>query len=1077
MRTDSKQVMRSSSIQRENYSPNNFPTLFFILILVSSFVLFIAMSFIRVRASNIKANFSQNWSERSISTGQIRLREISAEVVAYNGESEARQIIEHNQAIPLSLASADFDEDGRPDVISGYAYSGRGILTLCRAKKASDPLASDNEPFGVGDYAQSPFLSQGQVFELASAPDFLGIVDFDHDGHADVIVAARGSNKIHLLLGDGRGGLTDTEAIMLPGRVTALAAGGFNLAGSLTDLAVGIEDEDGAKLLVFGKLTGMPRTTPEVLTLPSQANSLLLLPVDDDYSTDLVVGAEQELLIIHGYPEQIAIDENAKSLSIQERTSTYSLPSKLISLAAGNFTGGHRADVAALTETGAIYLVSEQGINDSKRIRNKHEGLRRLDVLNAHPNFKGDQLACSRVLGGAADELLIVDRPNQQLHILKGGSLNQASLEFDEMVTIDSEGEPVALLPMKLNEDAFHDLVMLKSGRSGFTILMATPVATITVNNTADTNTRDSLLTLREAILLANGTLPRTSLTPAEQFQVVGTPTSASFDSIKFSIFPSSGIISVGSSGLGALPVITDQITIDGFYLSFVGNFGVLTRTVLEGFNAGINADGLVLATDSSMVRGLVIRFFGASCLVLSGPPNGRPNAATGSNIITSNMIGGISFLTNAPASDGPVSTSLAAAGTGISVISSNNIIGATGIEIGSFPAGNIIFSNSGNGIEIDSGARANLVQANFIGTDTTGVLNRGNGLSGIFVNGSGNTIGARLNADGTVATTGGNVIAFNRENGIRANVGTRNLYLLNKIYSNAGVPIEILPLGVNPDTPVLDAANYFPTMMRVTGSLRTDRSTSWRMLFYQCDATNQRNGDSLDSTGLTVTTTANVPKSFSFDYRNEVTGGAITCQGLDPTIDAKSPGGSTEYSQCTPICAYAVTSTRNSFTSDNGSGSVRVTVTTGCDWTAVARSTGEWIRITSVVNNTGTKDVNFTVSANPTSASRSGAISITTRTLSHELTITQAGVIPMITIAEIKGKKLIVTGKNFELGASILVDGKPQKKTSNDSVNPTTILIDKKAGKKKNIPSGDHLLQVQNPGGPPSPAFSFRRP
>src|SRR5438045_1866805 len=43
-----------------------------------------------------------------------------------------QQALEQNTARPLSLTAADFDEDGIPDLISGYGDSGRGIVTLLR---------------------------------------------------------------------------------------------------------------------------------------------------------------------------------------------------------------------------------------------------------------------------------------------------------------------------------------------------------------------------------------------------------------------------------------------------------------------------------------------------------------------------------------------------------------------------------------------------------------------------------------------------------------------------------------------------------------------------------------------------------------------------------------------------------------------------------------------------------------------------------------------------------------------------------------------------------------------------------
>ena len=69
----------------------------------------------------------------------------------------------------------------------------------------------------------------------------------------------------------------------------------------------------------------------------------------------------------------------------------------------------------------------------------------------------------------------------------------------------------------------------------------------------------------------------------------------------------------------------------------------------------------------------------------------------------------------------------------------------------------------------------------------------------------------------------------------------------------------------------------------------------------------------------------------------------------------------------------------------------------------------------------------------------------------------------PKILNARVKGKKLIVTGQNFALGAVILVNGEPQK-TKNDSDLPTTMLIAKKAGKK--IPDNTAVsIQIQSDG------------
>ncbi len=82
----------------------------------------------------------------------------------------------------------------------------------------------------------------------------------------------------------------------------------------------------------------------------------------------------------------------------------------------------------------------------------------------------------------------------------------------------------------------------------------------------------------------------------------------------------------------------------------------------------------------------------------------------------------------------------------------------------------------------------------------------------------------------------------------------------------------------------------------------------------------------------------------------------------------------------------------------------------------------------------------------------------------------------PIIDSAAVSGKKLVVTGKNFDIGAVLLLDGAKQKKTVNDDGNPSTMLVAKKSG--KNIDHGATVtLQIRNLDGTLSEPFSFTRP
>src|SRR4029079_3308694 len=153
-------------------------------------------------------------------------------LTSYQGPENLQRALRQNQAEPRSLASADFDEDGVPDLVTGYAYNGRGIITIHRGNVDSiypnTPEAKQRKADGT--FTAAPFLSPGRVFDAPAAADFVAAGDFDADGHFDLAAAGRGSRVLLLLAGDGRGGFALPRESSLPGAVTALVAGEINRA-------------------------------------------------------------------------------------------------------------------------------------------------------------------------------------------------------------------------------------------------------------------------------------------------------------------------------------------------------------------------------------------------------------------------------------------------------------------------------------------------------------------------------------------------------------------------------------------------------------------------------------------------------------------------------------------------------------------------------------------------------------------------------------------------------------------------------------------------------------------------------
>src|SRR5256885_11408271 len=85
-------------------------------------------------------------------------------LLSYAGASKLQDALEQNQARPLALASADFDEDGIADLVGGYATSAdKGIITINRGNAAT------LYPNSVKTGSDAPFLSPASAFEVGAA--------------------------------------------------------------------------------------------------------------------------------------------------------------------------------------------------------------------------------------------------------------------------------------------------------------------------------------------------------------------------------------------------------------------------------------------------------------------------------------------------------------------------------------------------------------------------------------------------------------------------------------------------------------------------------------------------------------------------------------------------------------------------------------------------------------------------------------------------------------------------------------------------------------------------------------------
>jgi hypothetical protein len=760
------------------------PSVILTVVVASLIVLMQSAALTRVGASAPKTPANSRHYEPALmsaqptvhATGQgspwINLRDGHEVLTASSGADGLAQVLQQNLALPTAAATGDFDEDGVLDLLTGYVGPSGGILTLHRGNPYSvyPKATSGNGEMGkwgngetnslthlpIDQLTRAPFLSPAHVFESPAAPEFVGVGDFNADGHLDVVTAARRSNALYMMAGNGQGGFDSTDMIELPGAVTALVTGEINRADGLTDVVVGIAGSQESQVLVFEGPRGALKAAPEAIALPAETAALALGQLDADYAMDLAVAADHEVLIVHGRDRQLSVNHE-KQAAPPQLTVDYTSPSAVLSVVIGDFVGDVRSELAVLSEDGNVRvlargtktvsayrdnqtvmplpqdkvignfraLVNEDGTLTSRGLAVAAKGQRSKtqsktetwQVSHERTAFEPGRLAGSqqilvstRISSGPYDDLVLVDDAHRQLNIVSDLRANQSAIRHPPSAILEIEGEPVAVVPTRLNADAASDLVIIRKGQSGPSVTLTAAVMTFTVTNTNDSGTGS----LRQAMLNANA--------------------NPGLDTIVFNI---SGAAPHTITLTSALPTITDAVTIDG---TSEPDFAGSPVIELNGASAGDDANGLTITAGNSTVRGLVINRF--TTVNYTGG-HGIELSTNGGNIIEGNFIG-----TDV--------TGRQARGNGLEGVfvnqSPNNTIGGT-----TAAARNVISGNGEDGIVIYSSASSgNTVQGNYIGTDLTGSADLGNFLEGLGINRAPN------NRIGGTTAGAGNVISGN---------------------------------------------------------------------------------------------------------------------------------------------------------------------------------------------------------------------------------------------------------------------------------------------------------------------------
>lgn len=296
----------------------------------------------------------------------------------------------------------------------------------------------------------------------------------------------------------------------------------------------------------------------------------------------------------------------------------------------------------------------------------------------------------------------------------------------------------------------------------------------IAVDSTADTDTRDGMVTLREAIMLANGELAAADLNPSEANNVSGEPGAESADTIVFhpEVFPADAPATISLSG--TLPTLaTGSDRVDG------AEAGV----IVDGGNLGFNSfeidseDNAITGLQIQNCRTGIVLKAAARNNMIGGSAEGERNVISSNDAVgirvdgIANVIQGNYIGTDA---SGTMSRPNRMEGIWVAPGAEDNLIGGSNPGEGNLISGNSLFGVSISGL----GAKGNMIKGNYIGVDASGRVALKNRYGVVLDN------GAQSNIIGGSVSGEANVISGNQSAGvlIRGSGTNDNLIIGNLI-------------------------------------------------------------------------------------------------------------------------------------------------------------------------------------------------------------------------------------------------------------------------------------------------------
>ena len=234
---------------------------------------------------------------------------------------------------PYSVAVGDFNGDGRPDIVVANRNAA-GTVTI---------LLNTTAPG-----ATAPSFAAAQTFAVGNTPYAVTVGDFNDDGRPDIAVANFGSGTVSVLMDTSPAGavalsFAAQQTFTVGANPISLAVGDFNGDGR-PDLAVANHDSDTVSLLLDTTAAGATTASfasQQTFNVGSLPYSVAVGDFNADGRPDLVV-ANEGVGSVSVLLNTTAVGTATLSFTPQQ---TFNVGSNPFSVAVGDFDGDGRPDI------------------------------------------------------------------------------------------------------------------------------------------------------------------------------------------------------------------------------------------------------------------------------------------------------------------------------------------------------------------------------------------------------------------------------------------------------------------------------------------------------------------------------------------------------------------------------------------------------------------------------------------------------------------------------------------------------------------------------------------------------------